>query len=258
MATDNSPLNVDPATMTERDRARLAARRAALDLFPTYGTEAAVVQGKRFVPRSTPDAWALSNAVTQVWRQATYFSPIGDTTRFFPVVARFDEQGRLHNATGPAIEFSDGFLVFFIHGIEVGRQAIESPASIPINLIRDCKNIEQRRILIDLYGKDRYILGLGLKPIHRDDFGELYRADIPNDEPLCMVKVLNSTPEPCAKCGTVTKEIDARVGGRCDCGTPFVYKDYWMCVPFTVQTAREAVAWTFSKSAEGYRPLRET
>lgn len=258
MATDNTPIEMNPEKMTERDRARLAARRAALDLFPTYGTEAGPQTNPRFSPRRTPDAWAISNAVAQVWRQATYFSPIGDTDRFFPVYARFDNQGRLHNETGPAMEFSDGFRVYFVRGIEVGRLAVESPDQIPVALIRDCKNIEQRRILIDLYGKDKYIAGLGLKPIHRDDFGELYKAEIPGDEPLTMVKVVNSTPEPCATCGHAAKEGEMKIGQVCACGAPLKYKDYWMCVPFTVTTAREAVAWTFGKAANSYKPIRET
>ena len=32
--------------------------------------------------------------------------------------------------------------------------------------------------------------------IAEDEFGELYRSELPGDEPLVMVKVINSTPEP--------------------------------------------------------------
>lgn len=252
--TDKDPLNMDPETITERDRARLAARRAAEELFPSYGTEAVP---KRFSPRGVPDAWALSHSIAAVWRQATYFSPIGDTNRFFPVSVHLDGEGRLHNESGPAMEFSDGFKVYFIRGIEVGRLAIEDPSAIPIAAIRDCKNIEQRRILIERYGRENYIKALGLKPVHKDDFGELYHATIPGDETLAMVKVMNSTPEPCG-CGRVFQD-HVILGPTCpDCGAPIHYKDYWMCVPFTVRTAREAVAWTFGKDGNTYRPQRET
>lgn len=50
-----------------------------------------------------------------------------------------------------------------------------------------------------------------------------------------MVKVVNSTPEP-----------DGSM------------KDYFLRVPPTVKTAREACAWTFGKSENDYAPMIET
>src|SRR5882672_780551 len=140
---DTEPINTDTATMTEIDRARLAAHRAAKALFPTYGTEAIHYRGDvaPFKPRTQPDAWALSNNVLTVWRQACYFSPIGDKSDFFPVTVHFNQTGSLHSTKGPAITFSDGLKVYFIRGIEVGELAVMRPHEIPISMIRDCKNI---------------------------------------------------------------------------------------------------------------------
>jgi hypothetical protein len=56
-----------------------------------------------------------------------------------------------------------------------------------------------------------------------------------NDEPIVIVKVLNSTPE-------------------ADGST----KNYFLRVPPEIRTAKEAVAWTFGMSGEEYSPLRET
>jgi hypothetical protein len=50
-----------------------------------------------------------------------------------------------------------------------------------------------------------------------------------------MVHVVNKTPEPDGS-----------------------YKDYFLCVPPTMRTAREAVAWTFGLDADAYKPLVET
>ncbi len=50
-----------------------------------------------------------------------------------------------------------------------------------------------------------------------------------------MVKVVNSAPEPD--------------------GT---FKDYFLRVPPTMQTARQAVAWTFGKESHEYAPVLET
>jgi hypothetical protein len=45
------------------------------------------------------------------------------------------------------------------------------------------------------YGQSRYLLDSGARRLAEDEFGALYRTEIPGDEPLVMVKVLNSTPE---------------------------------------------------------------
>ena len=89
--------------------------------------------------------------------------------------------------------------------------------------------------MLERYGPARYLLDLGLSPIHRDARGELYRAEHGDDEPLVMVKVRNATPE-----------SDGSV------------KDYWLRVPPTMRTAAEAVAWTFARKTGDYRPQVET
>jgi hypothetical protein len=83
--------------------------------------------------------------------------------------------------------------------------------------------------MIERYGMARYLADSGATLIHQDELGELYRADLPGDEPLVMVKVLNSTPEP----------DQSR-------------KAYFLRVPPTLTRARDAVAWTF-----GYDNARE-
>ncbi len=55
------------------------------------------------------------------------------------------------------------------------------------------------------------------------------------DEPIVMVEVLNSTPEP--------------DGTR---------KTYFLRVPPTMRTAREAVAWTFDMDGAAYAPAVES
>ena len=55
------------------------------------------------------------------------------------------------------------------------------------------------------------------------------------DEPMVMVEVRNSTPEP--------------DGSR---------KTYFLRVPPRTQTAREGVAWTFGLTADEYVPAVET
>lgn len=57
------------------------------------------------------------------------------------------------------------------------------------------RNAEIRRVKIERYGQSKYLLDSGARLLQTDDFGSLYRKDIEDDEPLVMVKVVNSTPE---------------------------------------------------------------
>lgn len=88
-----------------------------------------------------------------------------------------------------------------------------------------------RRVMLERYGFARYLQDTGAVLIASDECGMLYRKDIPNDEPLVMVKVLNSTQE--------------RDGSR---------KPYFLRVPPNMRTVREAVAWTFGLSEDEYSP----
>ena len=152
-----------------------------------------------------------------------------------PADILLDAQGRLHGANGKSIHWRDGWGLYHWHGVEVPAHVIEEPAKITVREIEDCKNAEVRRVMIERYGQDRYLVESGAKEIHRDDWGVLYRKDIPDDEPLVMVKVVNSTPEPD--------------------GT---FKDYFLRVPPEMRRAKQAVAWTFDKSEELYAPTQQT
>jgi hypothetical protein len=89
--------------------------------------------------------------------------------------------------------------------------------------------------MIERYGRARFLTESGAAQIHADDFGILYRKEVTGDEPIVMVKVINATPDPA--------------------GT---FKDYFLRVPPTMRTAREAVAWTFEKEADAYAPAVQT
>ena len=146
-----------------------------------------------------------------------------------------DEIGRLHCETGPAIRYPDGFSVFAIHGVRLPERIICLPESITLSDINAENNVAVRRAMIERYGPERFLTESGAAEIHRDDFGTLFCMAIPEDEPLVMVKVVNSTPEPDGS-----------------------FKDYFLRVPPTMERAREAVAWTFGKTEADYAPVSET
>ena len=110
------------------------------------------------------------------------------------ILAR-DERGSLHSVSGPACAYPDGWSIYAVHGVRVPADIIEDRPSITIARIDAEQNSEIRRVMMELYGYDRYILDSGSEPIHADDYGTLYRKSVKDDEDIVMVSVINSTPE---------------------------------------------------------------
>src|SRR5207248_1377146 len=97
---------------------------------------------------------------------------------------------------GPAYESRDGWGVYSWHGVTVPREVIVEPKSITVGGIEKETNAEIRRVMVERYGAAKYLADSGAKLVSKDEMGELYRKEIAGDEPLVMVKVRNSTPEP--------------------------------------------------------------
>lgn len=152
-----------------------------------------------------------------------------------PVALHQDEAGRLHHADGPALAFVDGFALHAWRGMSVPNDFLQQLAALTPAAIRAEENAELRRVMLESYGYDRYLAESGAQPVHRDETGVLWRIELEGDEPVVMVEVLNSTPEPD---GTV--------------------RIYWLRVPPRTRTAREGVAWTFGLTEAEYQPLRQT
>jgi hypothetical protein len=160
-----------------------------------------------------------------------------------------DQENRLHNLDGPSSGYKDSdFCTYNVHGVRVEKHVVENKHLITVEQIESETNTEVRRVLTELYGAERYLQDSGAELVHEDDFGQLYRKEMPpGEETLMMVKVVNSTPEPD--------------------GT---FKDYWLRVDPNayggLKTAQAAVASTWRDSnnvlvferPEDYRPVVET
>ena len=152
-----------------------------------------------------------------------------------PVHLSLDDQGRLDDNKRMAIEYPDGWGLYYIHGAAVTEKIVKHPETLTVEDIESETNAEVRRIMIDRYGWDqsherghapdgtepgvgKYIMDAGAVEIHRDKWGVLYKKDLEGDpEPIVTVKVENSTPE--------------RDGTR---------KSYWLRVPPDTTTAHQA------------------
>jgi hypothetical protein len=157
-----------------------------------------------------------------------------------PLRLEVDTSGRLHSETGPALAYADGFAIHAWHGIQVEPWIILEPERIGPDIIEQETNAEMRRVLVERFGVERLIRESGSELLDEDDVGRLWRRDFgaglwPREEPIVMVEVLNSTPEP--------------DGTR---------RTYFLRVPPEIETAREAVAWTFGMDGAGYAPAVES
>jgi hypothetical protein len=152
-----------------------------------------------------------------------------------PQILSCDQRGRLHHQSTAALSFADGRDLYSWFGVTCPREIIEEPDKITITRIETEENAEIKRILIDRFGVQRYLTESNNAKVHEDEFGTLYVKRVDASEPIAMVRVTNSTPE-----------------------SDGTYKEYFLRVPPTVTTAREAVAWTFNLDSEDYNPGVET
>ncbi|HQT38911.1 MAG TPA: hypothetical protein PK231_05755, partial [Acidocella sp.] len=164
-----------------------------------------------------------------------------------PLAIRMDERERLHNETGPAVEFRDGWKVYSIHGTRVPEWVITSPNEITIEKIDAEKNTEVQRVMIERFGWDRYADECGAEILDHDErWGTLYGK---NNSAL-FLRVINRSPEPdgsfrnyilpvAPNCAPLPDEGDMEMGEA------------------QALTALNAVASTFGLTGEEYADLVE-
>ena len=149
-----------------------------------------------------------------------------------PDILRGDATERLHNAYGPALRFPDGWSVWAWKGVVVPRWIIEQPEKVSLALIDAESNVQVRRCMIDIMTPQRYVALGAAARIAEDETGILWRKTWPAYDAWAAVEVINATPEPD--------------------GT---HKHFFLQVPANLQTAREAVAWTYGMRVDAYAHL---
>lgn len=151
-----------------------------------------------------------------------------------PKFLALDNINRPHSKSGPAAEW-EGCKVYSWRGRAIPDMLISMKDKVTAKSIRKNRNIEQRRLMIEIYGEERFLQDSKAELVAADTFGELFRLNLDGDEPICMVKVKNSTAEPDGS-----------------------FKSYFLRVPPATRTAKEAVAWSFNMKEADYKPLVET
>jgi hypothetical protein len=154
-----------------------------------------------------------------------------------PDLLALDARGRLHSSAGPALRYRDGLTVWAWKGVEVPQWAITNPERIEPSYLTAVRDPAVRRCLIELMTPERLIASGVARPAAMDSCGTLWVATWRHRgtvfDKWCAVEVRD---------GTIVN------GTR---------KHYFIPVPDYVQSAREAVAWTYGMSESGYKGLRE-
>jgi hypothetical protein len=150
---------------------------------------------------------------------------------------------RLHNDAGSAVSWPDGWGVWASHGVRVTKQIIEAPDTLTVEQIRTERNVEVRRVMIERFGHERFIRESGAQLMHEDEWGKLWRTQIPDDEDLVVVEVVNSSAEPDGSFRNYMLRVDPELRPLYEDGTSGEPQE---------ATARNAVASTFGCRGEDY------
>lgn len=86
----------------------------------------------------------------------------------FPEIMKVDDQNRPHCDDGPSHRWRDGWELYYIHGVKVARQIVVAPESLTVAQVREEKNAEVRRVMIERMGWDKFCSEAKLKVIHTD------------------------------------------------------------------------------------------
>jgi hypothetical protein len=149
-----------------------------------------------------------------------------------PRLLAFDDDGRLHSATGRCVEYPDGWGFFAWHGVPVPERVITAPDELTRDDFFDEDNVEARRVIQERMGAERFVWELAATYIDGGPQGVLYEVELPDD------------PDEVAR---YVQLLDPSTG-----------REYFLRVPPTISTAEEAVAWTFGLGSSEYRPAQES
>ena len=149
-----------------------------------------------------------------------------------PSVLSLDAEGRLHSATDRCMEYHDGWGFYCWHGVRMPEQVILAPERLSREDFLSEPNVEVRRVIQERMGS-RFVTEVGGQVIESSPRGTLYEVRLPEDDPERVARYVQ------------VQDASSK-------------RQYFLRVPPTIQTAAEAVAWSFELSGEDYHPAQET
>jgi hypothetical protein len=155
-----------------------------------------------------------------------------------PIIAR-NKQGRLHHSSGPAIEFPNGESYYYWKGRETSEKWIINNNEINREDLLITRNVEDRRILHEILGDEKFAKLLDLKVTEIDSY---------NGQEVCLM-CTSSTDITIEEYLYFIKVICSSTG-----------RQYHICIPKEAYNLGSigALAWTFGMEAKDYQLLVET
>jgi hypothetical protein len=92
-----------------------------------------------------------------------------------PVLLRTDEEGRLHSATGPALGYADGLVLFAWKGTSMPRWVITQPEALTLAWIDAQTDPRVRHAMIDILTPERFVAAGGADRVGSDATGTLWK-----------------------------------------------------------------------------------
>lgn len=136
-----------------------------------------------------------------------------------PLHIGWDDEGRIHDPDGAAVEFADGFNWYSWHGITVPEDWIlDTP---DVETVMQVENTEQRRAGIEIIGPQNFAEQADTTVIDEDE------DEVGQDRRLVDITIDDVT-------WRMTHVTDPSTG-----------REYWERVPREFETCREAVAWQY-------------
>jgi hypothetical protein len=215
----------------QADAPWLATATFLADAYGEFGSRGWRRRGGEFVAAQSAGWW---------WPHLR-FVLVSDRPTLVRTESDSDSPGRLHCADGPAIEWRDGFRLFFWHGTRVPEWVIDGPT---VAAIAAEPNVEVRRCAIEAMGWDTYITRAGLRLVDR--------ATDPGNVG-CELRLYDLPP---AVWGAPSRVLLVSNGSAERDGTR---RRYGLPVPPDAAGAVDAAAWTYGLTSEQYaRVARRT
>uniref|UniRef100_A0A6M3X4B9 DUF6745 domain-containing protein n=1 Tax=viral metagenome TaxID=1070528 RepID=A0A6M3X4B9_9ZZZZ len=156
-----------------------------------------------------------------------------------PLKINRNEAGVLHSEDSPAIEWRDGFKLYYWNGVNLPDKYIEDKANLTYEDIMAETNIEKRRCMREILGNG-FATTLGLEPIPIDEDTDS------KGKPIRLFRT--------ARPDNITNKHIYFANVR-DSSTD---REYFICVKGEPTNVWAAVASSFGKSKEDYKLIMET
>ncbi|MDP4933381.1 MAG: hypothetical protein NWR30_01590 [Salibacteraceae bacterium] len=155
----------------------------------------------------------------------------------WPMKSTFNQNWLLHHESDAALKFTNDS-IYVWKGVSITSKLFISPNEVTKNEIISEQNAERRRCYLEILGAEKFanLLELDIRHSEIDAKGNLQVLYRSRDKDLVAKEFLQFAKVVC----------------------PSTQREYFLCVPAYLNNCTEAVAWTFGKTPENYKPDVET